>query len=190
MACAVETVTTNFVIFIPFVWYCVHICFSWHCCVENCVEYYNVWNVCTEYSFCAVETKNVCWVVQWCDCAKTTDFCNNFIINKCGFLEAFCAVSNTVTDSGNFFYVIDNFAFACCHHFNNFCECFCVCWEWNFYCPFAIVSFVFDKAAFNTDSFADTFADNAFIFHVDELIFKGAGTTVDYQNFHFNQSSN
>ena len=99
-------------------------------------------------------------------------------------MEVFARMENTVTDRGNFIHGFDYAAVfadeSVQHHFDGRRMVRHVLFE-N---VFLTVGFMFENRAFNADSLAETFGNDAFVLHVDKLIFERRTARVYYKNFH------
>ena len=190
VGCTVETVSSDFVFFIVFVRQSVHVSSFGHCLVESCIEYCYLRYAGHDF-FTSVDTDQVCGVVQRCQFAAFFDCFDYFGCNDYGVREVFTAVYYTVTNCVDFFHGFYNAVFRVCqsiqNHFYGYAVIFLVVIEDN--CIFTS-GLVFQSGTFDTDSFAQTFCQYAFCFHVDQLILQGRAAAIQYKNFHFFLSFN
>ena len=79
MACSVEAITTNAILFIILVWNCIQICLSWHalskCSIKYCYLRY-AWHSCLT----CFNTNQVCRIVQRSEVKALSDNLLNILI--------------------------------------------------------------------------------------------------------------
>ena len=80
------------------------------CVVKNC----NLGNTCAENFVTALDTYNVCGIVQGSKGAEVGYRLENAVINKNALGENIAALNNSVTDGADFGKVVYNFAIARC----------------------------------------------------------------------------
>ena len=79
VACSVESITTDTILFIILVWNCIQICLSWHalskCSIKYCYLRY-AWHSCLT----CLNTNQVCRIVQRSEIKALSDYSLNILI--------------------------------------------------------------------------------------------------------------
>ena len=139
--------------------------------MESCIEYCYHWSV-WHYRLASFDTHNVCWVVEWCQFAVSFADCQNFVVYQNAFCKVFGTVNYTVTNCRNFVHRFDNATFWANECIQNHFDCNFVVWHIVVEYSFFTVCFVSQNRSVDSNSFAQTFSDNAFVCHIDKLIFE------------------
>ena len=184
VAGAVRAIAADGVLSIHLIGNAVHIRLGGHGLMERGVEHNHVGDLLAKYSLGAAQALHgamLCTGSQRCD---LFDFVGDGIGDDLRFGKELGALHHAVTDGGNLALVFHHSALARGHHFDHLHERLRVRGERHLLAPFAAVGLGGDLAAFNADALAQTFAQHAFVRHINELIFQRAGTAVDDQNFH------
>ena len=79
VACSVEAITTNAILFIILVWNCIQICLLWHtlskCSIKYCYLRYT-WHSCLT----CFNTNQVCWIMKRSEIEALSDYSLNILI--------------------------------------------------------------------------------------------------------------
>ena len=126
-----ETVLAGCILFVPFVWNCIHEVFSRHCLVPCCIHNCCMRNI-RHNLLCSFDTHDVCRHVERSKIYYFLESCKNFWSYENRLCELFSTMENTVTNGSDFAEVRDNACFLVCDHLEDEFDCFLVCWTWAF----------------------------------------------------------
>ena len=99
---SVDTIFTDFIFIVVFIWDRIHICFLRHRLMESCIKYGYVWFAWHQFHTCA-DSHKVCRIVKRSQITALFDNRNYFVIDDTGIRDLCSSVQYTVTDS---FYLI------------------------------------------------------------------------------------
>ena len=180
-----ETISSYFVFFVVFDRKSVQICFCRHCLMESCIKYTNL-----RYTWhklrADINTDQVCRVMKWCKIVTLFYCCNHFICDHCRSCKFFSTMYDTMSDCIYFFQALDSACFFVCKSIQYKLDSFFVCRHCTL-CDFFIKSgFLINQSSVDSDSLAKTLCQNILCIRVDELIFQGGTSAVNYQYIHLN----
>ena len=124
--------------------------------------------------------------MKWCKIVTLFYCCDHFICDHCRSCKFFSTMYDTMSDCIYFFQALDSACFFVCKSIQYKLDSFFVCRHCTL-CDFFIKSgFLINQSSVDSDSLAKTLCQNILCIRVDELIFQGGTSAVNYQYIHFN----
>ena len=118
-----ETIFSDVIFFIIFIFDCIHICFFRHCCMERSIKHSHMWNI-WHFNHTSTNTCNVCWHMQRSKWNKFVKVFQNFFCNQNRFFINFPTMKNSMSNRFDFFQTFNNSIFFVRQDLQNFFNCF------------------------------------------------------------------
>ncbi len=175
---SVESVATDGIFFIVFIGDRENIAFRRHRLMERCIKDSDHRNIRSEYFTAGSHGDCLRRVVKGTEFTQIIYGIDYFIGHQSALLIDLAAVEDSVSNGDDLADIVDYFSFAGSHLLHDFKESLLVCREIHLLFDLCTAGdAVRDKAA-GTYTLAVSLADHLFVVHLDQLIFKAAGTGI------------
>ncbi len=179
---SVEAVFSDVIFFVIIIRKSVHKRLFGHCLVESGIEHNYLRNVFGENLFASPQRKSVRVVMYRCKILKIVYLLNYLIGNKGSLVKNFRALNYSVTYRGYFVHRLDNRSLSGRKHINKLLKSFCMSGEITVHVNRSAVESLMGNVTSNTYSVAVSLGNNAFVIHVEKLIFERGASRVYYKN--------
>ena len=131
------------------------------------------------------DTSYVRRLMQRCHIAQAFNLGQYFVVNDNGFAEDFAAMYHSVAHSIDFVHGFDNAMVGINQSSQYFFDTVYMIGDLAFQSYFVLTGRrMRQNRAFNTDTFNQTFSNDRFIIHINQLIFDGRAAAVNNKNLH------
>ena len=153
--------------------------------MEGGIEYGNLRGVGHQF-LAGTDTGNVGRLMQGSHIAQIFDLFQHFIGNHNGFVEDFTAVHLTVAHCIDFIHGFDDTVVGVNQSSQDFLDAVHMVGDGAFQSYFVLAGGgVGQNGTFDADTFYQTFCDDRFILHINQLIFDGRAAAVYNKNLHY-----
>ena len=148
--------------------------------MECCIEYNYLRTVCGDYLLAGSQSKCVGVVVNGSQLCQTVDLVDYLIGNESCLAEYLSALHDSVAYCLDLAHGVDDLALAGGKDLDQLFKSLCMCGEAAVLVNLSAVSSLVGDVTVDTDSVTVALCKNAFVVHVQELVFKRGAACVNY----------
>ena len=171
MTCSMETISSDAVFLIILIWDCIHSSFLWHIHTKCCIEYCYV-RLARHSLLTSLNTDQVSRVMEWSKVeAVTYDFLH-ILCNQCSITVYSTCMQYTMSDCCDLICALDHTMLRILQCIDYQFDSYAMIRHWLLCHKFVFsCRLVGQDRTFCSDSLTDAFCKNAFVLHIDQLIF-------------------